>query len=43
MKFLWIFCYQRICNVMIVKIIEDNLFKNLTTNREDRYWPVVFN
>ena len=26
-----------------VKIIEDNLFKNLFTNGEELYWPAIFN
>ena len=25
------------------KIIENNLFKNFSTNREKGYWPIIFN
>ena len=31
------------CSKMFVETVKDNLFENLTTNREERYWSVVSN
>ena len=28
---------------VFVKIVEDNFFKDFTTNWEQRYWPIILN
>ena len=36
--------YQKVmCSKMFVKIVENNFFKDFSTNRKERYWSIVLN